>query len=47
MSKTERPQTQVRGCVGNASQTELDRVDGLVHHHLAKGKLRGDIWREC
>lgn len=39
MSKTEGPQTQVRGSVGDAAQTVLYGMDGLVHEHIGCIKL--------
>lgn len=40
VSQAEGPETQVRRCVGNATQAELDGVDGLVQQHVGKVKLQ-------
>ena len=39
MSQRQSPQSEVRGGVGDGSQTELDGVDGLMDEHLSKLKL--------
>lgn len=39
MSQTEGPQTQVRGSVGDAAQTVLYGVDGLMHESVGSIKL--------
>lgn len=36
MGERKGPKSKVRGSVGDAAQGELDGVDGLVHHHIAK-----------
>ena len=36
----ERPESQVAGGVRDAAETVLDRVDALVHEHLAEVKLQ-------
>ena len=36
MRKRERPETEVRGCVGDTTQTELNCMDDLMHDHLAE-----------
>ena len=40
MRKRERPESQVAGGVRDAAETVLDRVDALVHEHLAEVKLQ-------
>ena len=40
MSQTEGPEPEVGGGVGDAAQTVLDGVDGLVHDDLSKVKLK-------
>ncbi len=39
MSQAEGPEAQVGGCVGDASQTVLYGVDGLVNSYVTKVKL--------
>ena len=39
MSQAEGPEAQVGSCVGDASQTVLDGVDGLVNSYITKVKL--------
>lgn len=39
MGQAQSPEAQVRGRVGDASQAELNGVDGLVHEHLGQDKL--------
>ena len=40
MGETERPKTEIRCSVRDASEAELDRVDGLVDKRIAKVKLQ-------
>jgi len=40
MGKTEGPESQVRGSVGDDSKTVLNSVDGLVHKNFSKLKLQ-------
>ena len=39
MRQTESPESEVRGCVGDAAQAVLYGVDGLMHEHLCSIKL--------
>lgn len=39
MRQTEGPESEIRGCVGDAAQTVLDRVDGLMHQYVCHVKL--------
>lgn len=43
MCQTEGPKPEVGGCVGNAAQAVLDRVDGLVHKDVSKVELKHRI----
>ena len=40
MSKTQGPESQVGGSVGDSAQTVLNGVDGLVHKRLTELKLQ-------
>ena len=40
MGQTERPQSEIGGRVGDAAQTEFNRVDALQNHDLTKVKLK-------
>lgn len=44
MSQAEGPEPEVRGCVGNAAQAVLDRVDGLMHEDVSEIKLEERIF---
>lgn len=46
MGKTEGPQSKVRGGVGDATETELNGVDGLMNEDLAKVKLQDKILKK-
>lgn len=37
--QAESPESEVRGCVGDAAQAVLDGVDGLMHEHIRDIKL--------
>lgn len=37
--QAESPESEVRGCVGDAAQAVLDGVDGLMHEHIRNIKL--------
>lgn len=43
MCQTKGPKPEVGGCVGNAAQAVLDRVDGLVHKDVSKVELKDRI----
>ena len=43
MCQTEGPKPEVGGCVGNAAQAILDRVDGLMHKDVSKVELKERI----
>ena len=43
MCQTEGPKPEVGGCVGNAAQAVLNRVDGLVHKDVSKVELKDRI----
>lgn len=47
MSQAEGPETQVRRSVGNATQAELNGVDGLVQQHVGKVKLQKSNSQPC
>lgn len=40
VGQAEGPEAQVGRCVGDAAQTVLDSVDGLVNGYVTKVKLR-------
>lgn len=44
MSQAEGPEPEVRGCVGNAAQAVLDRVDGLMHEDVSEIELEERIF---
>lgn len=46
MSKTEGPEPQVGGGVGDAAQAVLNGVDGLVDHGVSKVELSWEETRE-
>ena len=39
MSQRKRPQTQIRSCVRNSAQNELDCLNQLVHHQISEGVM--------
>ena len=39
MRQTQRPQSKVRSGVGDATETELNGMDGLMHHEFTKIKF--------
>lgn len=40
MSQAEGPEAEVGGCVGDAAQAVLNRVDGLMHKDVSKVELK-------
>ena len=40
MCQAEGPEPEVGGCVRNAAQAVLDRVDGLMHKDVSKVELK-------
>ena len=43
MRQAEGPEPEVGGCVGNAAQAVLNRVDGLMHKDVSKVELKERI----
>ena len=39
VSKTQCPESQIRGCVTHGTQSELNSLDQLMYHHFSEGKL--------
>ncbi len=40
VSQAESPETEVGSSVGDTTETELNRVNGLMHHDFTKRELR-------